>query len=123
MQFQTDIIFLMTGEDMVRRGLASLVEPEDVGMYRWGDPKLVITISFYGSADTLEDAHIDVGSFAACLVSPVKFSKRICSFFDRCGILFYECIFSLLIFRFPFNGFKEGALRCLKISHSQLHLV
>lgn len=108
---------------MVQHGLAGLVEPEDVGMYYWGDPELVKTISFYGSADTLEDAHVDVGLSAACLVSPVNTSKRICSCFEWCDIIFCECIFSLLIFMFPFNGFEEGALRCLKISHSQLHLV
>lgn len=44
-------------------------------------------------------------------------------FFYECPIPFYECVFTRLKLKLPFNGFNERMMGNMKISPSQLHPV
>lgn len=59
-----------------------LVEPTDVGQYCCVDLKLVGIISFYVSATSVKDAHVEVGPSSDWLASHVNSEKRICSSFN-----------------------------------------
>lgn len=52
------------------------------------------------------------------LVLLVELGKRLCSSFDECVIMFYECFFTRIGLRFPFSDFEVAILKYLKVSPS-----
>lgn len=69
----------------------------------------------------MENTIVEVGSPLDWVLVPVDSNKRIYSSFDGCFIPFYECLFTQLNFRLPFNGFEVGVLKHMKITPSELH--
>lgn len=107
---------------MVWWGRAGLVEPTKARMYQRVDPVVEI-ISYFYNDEKVEEAHVELGHSSDWSVSDVDTWKRIWSFFYECPIPFYECVFTWLKLKLPFNRFNEGMLGNMKISHSQLHPV
>lgn len=64
-----------------------------MSIYDWVDARVVGTPSTLRIDATLRDADIVVGDPLEWSVFPVPVEKRICSSFDDCTVLFYECHF------------------------------
>lgn len=76
-------------------------------------------VSYFNSVSHLERAYTDVGLAYDWSVSHVETYKRICNFFNRSSIPFYESFFSRLKFRLTSNYFEK--MKHFQITLSQLH--
>lgn len=76
------------------------------------------TIYFFDNTEKMEEAHIQGDPSFAWPVSQVDVGKRICDYFDKCFIPFYQCPFTHFKFRFPFSGDKMGLFGCMNIAPS-----
>lgn len=61
---------------------------------------------------------IMVGNSLDWSVLPLDFVERICSSFEGCLVLLYECLFTKLRVHFPFSIFEVVVMNRLRVSPS-----
>lgn len=89
----------------------------------WVDPEVSVTVYIFVWEANLWKDFLQVGPPSNWVVMIPEEYKKICVKYSVCVIPFYECTFSILGLRFPFNDFKVYILNHLMISPSQFDLV
>lgn len=84
----------------------------------WVSSDISGTASLFSYNDVFAQAITDVGSLEYCGVLPPNEIQRLCSSYCGCVIHVHECLFSLVGYRLPFNGFEISVLNHLLIAHS-----
>lgn len=72
----------------------------------------------FNNAQSLEGSYLNMGLSFGWFVFHIPPNKRVCSSFDGCLVPVYECLFSTLGFRIPFNDFEVDVLNHLRIPNS-----
>lgn len=80
----------------------------------------IVNFHFFDSTSQFV-AFLDVGPPSDWGVLTPGKNDRICSRYGECATSFYECIFSILGLRLPFNVFEVEVLKHLIVATSQLY--
>lgn len=82
---------------------------------------ITCVVFVFSHNDAFAHAMIDVGPLQDQSVLSLDKDQRICDQYGGCAITFHECLFSLVGYGLPFNGFEISVLNHLLIAPLQLH--